>query len=259
MGGSQKIFYFLGVSDRDVLFQHYFFIFAVEILAMKVRSDPSIKGFIVTTNKRTQCYRVSQYADDLVLIFKNVTEILPAMEIVKQFGNLAGLKLNLDETKIMLKGNLRDKEKSVYNIECANNIKSLRIYIGHDKDVCIQHNWFKKIDKMRTLLQSWQERSLTLFGKIIIIKSLILPIICFSALHTVTPQCALKSINTLIYRFLWGSRDKIIITTIIGTTEQGGLGVVVVESYFHAIKASWIKRLHNANETLAWAYMCCGT
>ena len=153
----------------------------------------------------------------------------------------------------MLIGNLRDKAKSVYNIECVNNIKSLGIYAGHDKDVCIQHDWFKKINKMRTLLQSWRERSLTLFGKITIIKSLILPIISFSALHTVTPQCALKSINTLIYRFLWGSRDKIKRTTTIGTIEQGGLGMVDVESYFHAIKASWIKRLHNANETLAWA------
>ena len=231
------------------------FIFAVEILAIKVRTDPSIKGFNVTTNKGTQCYRVSQYADDSVLILKNVTEILPAMEIVKQFGNLAGLELNLDKTKIMLIGNLRDKAKSVYNIECVNNIKSLGIYVGHDKDVCIQHNWFKKIDKMRTLLKSWQERSLTLFGKITIIKSLVLPIISFSALHTVTPQCALKSINTLIYRFLWGRRDKIKRTTTIGTIEQGGLGMVDVESYFHAIKASWIKRLHNANETLAWAYI----
>ena len=183
------------------------FIFAVKILSLKVRTDPSIKGFNVTTNKRTQCYRVCQYPDS-VLILKNIIEILPAMQIVKQFGNIAGLELNLDTTKIMLLGNLRDKAKSVYNIECVNNIKSLEIYVGPNKDVCIQHNWFKKIDKMRTLLQSWQERSLTLFGKVTIIKSLILPIISFSALHMETPQCALKSINTLIYRFLWGSRDK---------------------------------------------------
>ena len=49
-------------------------------------------------------------------------------------------QLNLDKTKIMLIGNLRDKATSVYNIECVNNIKSLGIYVVHDKDVCIQHN-----------------------------------------------------------------------------------------------------------------------
>ena len=64
------------------------------------------------------------------------------MVILKQFGNLAGLELNLDKTKIMLIGNSRDKAKSVYNIECVNNIKNLGIYVGHDKDVRIQHNWF---------------------------------------------------------------------------------------------------------------------
>ena len=145
----------------------------------------------------------------------------------------------------------------MYNIECVNNIKSLWIlvYVGHDKDACIQHNWFKRIDKMRTLVQSWRERSLTLFGKVAIIKSLILPIIFFFALHMETPQCALKSINTLIYRFLWGRRDKIKRTTTIGNIEQGGLGMVDIESYFHAIKASWIKRFHYANGNLEWAYI----
>ena len=231
------------------------FIFAVEILAIKVRTDPSIKGFSVNTNKRTQSYRVSQYADDSVLILRNINEIIPAMEILKQFGKLAGLELNLDKTKIMLIGKLKGKAKSVYNIECVNNIKSLGIYVGHDKDVCIQHNWFEKIDKMRVLLQNWRERSLTLFGKVTIIKSLNLPIISFSALHTETPQCAFKSINTLIYRFLWGNRDKIKRTTTIGTIEQGGLGMIDIQCYFHAIKASWINRLHYENENSAWAFI----
>ena len=71
MGGSQKIFNLLGVSDRDVLSQ----LFAVEILAIKLRNDPTIKGFNVTTNKRTQCYRASQYADDSILILKNIRDI----------------------------------------------------------------------------------------------------------------------------------------------------------------------------------------
>ena len=59
----------------------------------------TFKGLNVTTNKRTQYYRVSQYADDSILILKNITEILPAMEILKQLGSLAGLKLNLGKNK----------------------------------------------------------------------------------------------------------------------------------------------------------------
>ena len=49
---------------------------------------------------------------------------------MKQFVKSAGLKLNLDKTKIMLLGTLKGKHKNVDNLECIDNIKRLGIYVG---------------------------------------------------------------------------------------------------------------------------------
>ena len=71
----------------------------------------------------------------------------------QKFGELSGLKLNVEKTKILLIWTLKGTMQSIYNIECVNNIKNLGIYVGHDKNFCIERNWPDKITKMRILLQ----------------------------------------------------------------------------------------------------------
>jgi hypothetical protein len=58
-------------------------------------------------------------------------------------------------------------------------VKTLRIYFGHDKEKCEKLNWENKIEKMNNLLLLWTKRNLTILGKILIIKSLIVPIFTY--------------------------------------------------------------------------------
>ena len=54
-----------------------------------------------------------------------------------------------------------------------------------------------------------------------------------------------KYICTLIYNFIWKKRDRIKRHTLIGSIEQGGIGINYVESKFKAAKASWISGISN--------------
>ena len=49
------------------------------------------------------------------------------------------------ENKNMLLGTLNI---CINNMECVENIKSLRVYVGYDREYCINKNWTDKIDKM---------------------------------------------------------------------------------------------------------------
>ena len=60
-------------------------------------------------------------------------------------------------------------------------IKALSIYLGHDIDKCDELNWEGEINQMNFFLLSWEKRNLTIIGKILIIKSLILPKCTFIA------------------------------------------------------------------------------
>ena len=135
-------------------------------------------------------------------------------------------------------------------------IRCLGIYVGHDKDKCEDFNWKEKIKKMEKLLKSWEYRNLTLFGKVVIIKSLAISSLVFSAMNTTTSKWAIHSINNIIYNFLWKGHDKVKRKTIIGGIEDGGLNMVEIDSFFKLLKAGWAARiLNNQNQEANWSFI----
>ena len=71
----------------------------------------------------------------------------------------------------------------------------------------IKLNCDEKKVKIKNIIQSWSKRSLTLFGKVTIIKSLIVPHLTY--LLSVLPnpgQNYLKDIDSLIFNFLWDNK-----------------------------------------------------
>ena len=49
--------------------------------------------------------------------------------------------------------------------------------------------------------------------------------------------------SKVVYNFLWKKKDRIKRNTLIGKVNQGGIGIVDIESKFSAAKASWIRRI----------------
>ena len=67
-------------------------------------------------------------------------------------------------------------------------------------------------DKIRTIddvITQAEKRTLTLFGKVCIIKSLAISKISYIAMCLHIPEKIIKEIDQRIFKFLWGSRDRI--------------------------------------------------
>jgi hypothetical protein len=89
-------------------------------------------------------------------------------------------------------------------------IKTLGVYFGNNKEDCEKLNWENKIDKMNTLFFSWGKRNLTILGKIMIIKALVIPIFTFVASACVVPDKYRKGIESKCFKFIWdGKPDKV--------------------------------------------------
>ena len=69
----------------------------VELLAIKIRSDPTIEGIQIDN---VVC-KLNQYADDTFIVLHNeeysVTRVL---ELINEFSIISGLTLNLDKTEV---------------------------------------------------------------------------------------------------------------------------------------------------------------
>ena len=51
-------------------------------------------------------------------------------------------------------------------------------------------------------------------------------------------EYTIKSINKLIYKFLWNSRDRIKRNTVLSPIKRGGIYLVDIEKKIKALKAS---------------------
>ena len=77
-----------------------------------------------------------------------------------------------------------------------------------------------KIQKLQTKLDLWKARSLTLFGKVLIIKSLGLSQIVYAASNVNVPNETIYTIKIKIFGFLWNNKkykikEKVFIKTMI--------------------------------------------
>ena len=92
------------------------------------------------------------------------------------------------------------------------------------EDRSLNSKFIEKIEKIRSILDNWSARRLTLLGKITIIKTLAVSQIVYILSSLPTPPDILKTINSILYDFLWdGKGDKIKRTTMINNYAKGGL------------------------------------
>ena len=108
-------------------------------------------------------------------------------------------------------------------------------------------NWNCKIEKVENILQSWSKRELSLFGRIQIIKTFALSQFVLPASLLAVPLNIIKHIETMLYKFLWGGKDKVKRKKVIQDLKQGGLNMVDIRSIFRSFKAVWISRIFQSN------------
>ena len=108
---------------------------------------------------------------------------------------------------------------------------------------------------MKKLLNLWRSRSLTLYGRITILKSLALSKLVYNTSVLTFPLEFASSVKTAISEFVWQTKPKIKHTTMIGPKIKGGLDLPDFEIMNNALKVTWIKRLHESSGNASWSHI----
>ncbi len=232
------------------------FILSVEILAVKIRKCTSIKGFVFNIDKKP--ITISQYADDAVIFLNGKSEICSAFNIISQFGQFSGTKLNVEKCEGLWLGSLKNYQNNcrIFGMKWPKVIKCLGIYVGHEKELNIKLNWYDKLDKIKQILSLWSQRELSIYGKVQIIKTFILSQLVQIASLLPVPQDFVVKLNEMLFSFLWKGKDKVKRIKIIQPSVKGGINMVDIQSMFTALKAVWVHRINNSDPTInSWAQL----
>ena len=247
VNGHMSEFFFLqrGCRQGDSL-SPYLFILCAEILSILLRNNPKIKGIRIQGTE----YIVSQYADDTSLTLDGSQEsLLNTMKVLKFYGNISGLNVNTDKTKVIWFGSMKNSQTIIcpeYNLVWENAIFTvLGIKFTTDLPNMIKINYDSKIEEIEKLLASWSRRILTPIGKLVVIKTLALAKINHLILGIPNPpKSTINAIQNMFYKFLWNkSPDKVKRSIITQEYKYGGLKMIDLETFMVSLKSTWIRRL----------------
>lgn len=103
------------------------FIAALEVLNNSIRANEGIKGLKV----KGQEYKLLAFADDPTILLEDPPEGYNILESeLKDYSDVAGMKINIDKTKMIAKKLTKNQEKELENtsgIQIATKVKYLGI------------------------------------------------------------------------------------------------------------------------------------
>ena len=226
----------------------YIFILCAEVLASMIRQNDNIKGIKIGDVE----HKIAQYADDTEIILGGDKQSFEeTIETIDSFSKYSGLYLNKSKTCAVWLG--KDRKSPTKYMEHLNmnwnpdKFKILGLWFTDDLEECVNINFRDKLEEIRKLYKIWIKRQITPLGRIAVLKAIILSkLIHLWILLPNPPEDSIKSIQNLVFKFIWkNKRDKISRKTAVHSLKAGGLGIPEIAQYVHALKLSWIRKLYN--------------
>ena len=225
------------------------FILSVELLASKIRLEPNCRGVSLPNHQEA---KISQFADDTTLILSDTESLTCSLQIVQQFGSISGLKLKKQKKmKAMWIGSSKTKNTKILELRSTKvPIKILGAHLSYNVDKNNDANFFVKIRKMKTKLNLWQTRDLTLYGKSPLAKTLGASQLIYTASIISMPDTVINTVQSHLFSFLWkNKKDKIKRNVAFQPLSEGGLNFINFRALVKSLQLAWISRLlSNSND-----------
>ena len=233
-----------GVRQGDPL-SPYLFVVAVETLAIEIRQNSKING--ITIDKKET--KLLQYADDTTAVLLDINSAQTLFKSLVDFKKLSGLEVNPTKTEGMWIGSSRENKTKPFGIKWPSEpIKALGVYYSYDKKLLHEKNFIENLDSVKKLVNIWSARGLSLYGKVTIIKSLIVPKFVYISSLLTTPRGVIQERNRLIFKFLWKGVDKVTRLSAINDYEKSGLKMIDLETMVKSLRLAWLKRIFSEND-----------
>ena len=230
----------------------YIFLLVIECLLEQLQKNLNIKGITIGNVE----YKLSSFADDtLCFLDGSVNSCRALFHDLGIFAKYSGLKPNIDKTEAFWAG-AGAEDRSVIcedlQFRWVSKLKVLGVYFANDENEVFADNFEKKLDEVKAIVRSWKRRFLTIKGKIIVIKTLLIP--KFTHLFTALPKprdSFVQNLKKELFAFIWGGKtDRIKRSSLYRPYSEGGLCMTDIESYISALKVTWIRR--HATQTQIW-------
>ncbi|CAM8878686.1 unnamed protein product [Rhodiola kirilowii] len=204
-----------------------------------------------------------QYADDTIIFCEaEMEEIKSLRRILKSFEAASGLRINYSKSKCVGIG-VEEAELMLFaqTLGCASGklpMEYLGIPVGANPGRV--KTWTPIIDKFKNKLASWKGSSLSMAGRLVLVKAALCNLPVYYASLFKMPVQVVAQLERIQRRFLWGSSDKgrkihfVKWDKLQRPKSFGGLGIQGMAEKNSALLARWWWRLVSSRDGL-WRRM----
>ena len=229
------------------------FVIGVEILSNAIKRSKEVEGIQIDQNKSI---KITQYADDTTVFVKNIRSVHRLFDLLRQFENCSGLRINQSKSEILWLGSLRQRKDSILNLKLSDEtVYALGVYFSYDEELATKRNFFEKLPKLKKILNIWSSRDISIYGRVNIVKTLAISKLTFVCSVLDTPKGFTDEVNNIIFDYIWKYKNpKLKKTTIIKNKKDGGLNMLDFTLFDNALKIVWVKRLCT-NDERPWKFI----
>ena len=229
-----------GVKQGDPI-SPALFVISIEILSLRIKHDHSIKGFEIGNLIIKQSY----FADDTLAILRRCeASVRNCVAALDQFAQLSGLHINRDKSS-MIEFGITPAIPFCPELPFKRVKTFTHLGIIFTSDLSgMEVNIESKLKEIDVICKNWKNRNLSIYGKNIIAKTLLLSKI--NNVIMVIPNLKKKTLadfESRIYQFIWGGADKVRRYDAKICEKNGGLNLPNIYTSIHAFKIAWFRRL----------------
>ena len=117
---------------------------------------------------------------------------------------------------------MKNSSEKPLGLEWCLTIKHLVVIFSCNQKVISSQNFQEKLDKIQKVINIWNMRGLSLFGRLTIVKTLLIPKFLYVSSIIQTPMETIKRVERMIFKFLWKGPDKVTRNSVINSIKNGG-------------------------------------
>ena len=222
---------------------------AIEPLLHKLRHG--LSGFNIPNG--SSVFKLSAYADDLILAVQNQTDVNFLTTTVQSFGEVSSAKVNWSKSEALRVGNELQEVKLPGGLTWKEGgLKYLGVHLG-DPDT-VKKNWDNVLEKVEGRLRQWRWifPKMSFRGRVLIINNLAASMLWHRLSCVDPPQTLLAKIQAIIVDCFWDRLHWVPQSVLFLPREEGGQGLVHLAGRGAAFRLQFIQRLLTGPTDLVW-------
>ena len=210
----------------------------MDVLAINIKNDNTIKGINVDEEE----LKLVIFDDDLTVFAADAKSFHQLFIKLNRFSQFSGLKVNGQKTEVLNLGPSSITAEPLGVEQVTKAVKIVGIYFTYDRVLSFKLNFETITKSLKKMLHRWNWRSLSLIGKIQIIKTFAIPKILYRMSLIGTNKDFTKEINQILYNFIWKGKDNVKRVSLINDIHKRGLKILHIESMIDAQRMTCIQK-----------------